>query len=380
MKIGISAFATDSGKSGISQYVANVVGRLIALAPQHEFVAFINRSDADWVQTWHPRLEVVALPDWTGHPVASIFWHISSLPTLLRRHRCNLAFMPAGNRRLAWSYGVPSVGTVHDFSQLHVPQKYDPARMFYVMRVLPRMMRRLTRVISVSESTRRDLESFARVPAERIRVIYNGADLGRFSPCPRAEAQAKLPAGLRIPERYVLYISRLEHPGKNHVRLLEAFAALKQATDLPHKLVLAGGPWGGAEVIHARVAELGLSDLVVFPGFVPNEALPALYAAADAFAFPSLFEGFGIPVLEAMASGTPVCAANTSSIPEVVGDAGLLFDPMNVPAMTQCLDRLLQDPSLCQRLITAGIERAALFTWDVAAKATLKELEAAVEG
>jgi len=380
MKIGISAFATDSGKSGISQYVANVVGRLIALAPQHEFVAFINRSDADWVQTWHPRLEVVALPDWTGHPVASIFWHISSLPMLLRRHRCNLAFMPAGNRRLAWSYGVPSVGTVHDFSQLHVPQKYDPARMFYVMRVLPRMMRRLTRVISVSESTRRDLESFARVPAERIRVIYNGADLGRFSPCPRAEAQAKLPAGLRIPERYVLYISRLEHPGKNHVRLLEAFAALKQATDLPHKLVLAGGPWGGAEVIHARVAELGLSDLVVFPGFVPNEALPALYAAADAFAFPSLFEGFGIPVLEAMASGTPVCAANTSSIPEVVGDAGLLFDPLNVPAMTQCLNRLLQDRSLCQRLITAGIERAALFTWDVAAKATLKELEAAVEG
>jgi len=377
MKIGISAFATDSGKSGISQYAANVVGRLVALAPQHDFVAFINQSDAAWVQTWHPRLEVIALPDWTAQPVASIFWHLVSLPGMLRRHRCDLVFMPAGNRRLAWSYGVPSVGTVHDFSQLHVPQKYDAARMFYIMRVLPRMMRRLTRVISVSESTRRDLESFARVPAERIRVIYNGADLTRFAPRPPDQARAELPAELHIPERYVLYLARLEHPGKNHVRLLEAFAVLKRSTDLPHKLVLVGGRWNGAEVIHARVAELGLSDLVVFPGFVPNEALPALYAAADAFAFPSLFEGFGIPVLEAMASGTPVCAANTSSIPEVIGDAGLLFDPLDVPAMTDCLSRLLRDQPLRQRLIAAGIERAAGFTWDAAAKATLEELEAA---
>lgn len=378
MKIGISAFGTDSGKSGISQHAANLVGRLVELAPSHQFVAFINRADADWVQSWHPRLEVVALPDWTAHPVISIFWHLVALPRMLRTQRCDLCFMPAGNRRLAWSYGVPSVGTVHDFSQLHVPQKYDAARMFYIMRVLPRMMRRLTRVISVSESTRRDLESFARVPSERIRVIYNGADLERFAPRPRAQARADLPAELRIPEHYVLYIARLEHPGKNHVRLLDAFAALKRTTDLPHKLVLVGGRWSGADVIDARVAELGLSDQVIFPGFVPNEAIPALYAAADAFAFPSLFEGFGIPVLEAMASGTPVCASNTSSIPEVVGDAGLLFDPRDVPAMTDCLSRLLQDEPLRQRLIAAGTARAKGFTWDAAAEATLAELEAAV--
>lgn len=377
MKIGISVFGTDSGKSGISQYVANIVGRLVDLAPGHEVIAFINQADAPWVRSWNPRLKVVALPDWTGHPVASIFWHIAALPLMLHRHGCQVVFMPAANRRLAWSYGVPNVGTVHDFCPLHIPQKYDPVRTFYGLHVLPGMMRRLTRVISVSESTRRDLESFARVRPERIRVIYNGADLKRFTSRPHAAARAEIPPDLPIPDPYVLYIARLEHPGKNHVRLLEAFAALKRETALPHKLVLVGGRWHGADVIKARVQELGLTDQVVFPGFVPDEVIPALYAAADAFAFPSLFEGFGIPVLEAMASGTPVCAANTSSIPEVVGDAGVLFDPLDVTAMTAGLKQVLLDQDLRGRLIALGIERATHFTWDAAAKAVLEELEAA---
>jgi glycosyltransferase involved in cell wall biosynthesis len=378
MKIGISAYATDSGKSGISQYVANVVGRLPALAPAHQFVVFVNEGDADWVRTWHPALEVVAFPDWTAHPVSNIFWHLTAFPKQLRLHDCDVVFMPAGNRRLGWRYGMPSVGTVHDFSQLHVPQKYDALRMFYIMRVLPRMMRRLTRVISVSESTRRDLESFARVDPGRIGVIHNGADLERFSPRDPDSAKSAVAAELGLPTDFLLYIARLEHPGKNHVRLLEAFAAFKRDTGLPHKLVLVGSRWNGAELIEAKVEELGLENEVIFPGFVPNETLPTLYAAADAFVFPSLFEGFGIPVLEAMACGTPVCAANTSSIPEVVGDAGLLFDPLNVPAITDCLGRLLQDQTLRERLIDAGIARAASFTWDAAAKGTLEELEAAV--
>jgi glycosyltransferase involved in cell wall biosynthesis len=309
MRIGISAFAGDGGKSGISQYMANIVGRLAELAPQHELIAFVGASDRDWVQSWHPRLTVVAFPDWTAHPVASIGWHLLRLPAALEAHGCELVFMPAANRRLAWSYGVPSLGTVHDFSQLHVPQKYDALRMAYIMRVLPAMMRRLDRVIAVSESTRRDLESFARVPPERIAVIHNGADLTRFMPAQPEEAVADMRARLGIDGPYLLYTARLEHPGKNHVRLLEAFAELRRRRGLPHRLVLAGGRWSGAEAIDARVAELGLADAVSLPGFVPNELLPALYAGAEVFVFPSLFEGFGIPVLEALARAGPRRAA-----------------------------------------------------------------------
>ncbi len=377
MKIGISAYATDSGKSGISQYAENIIGRLPDIAPGQEFVVFVNEADAEWVRTWHPRLQVVSFPDWTAHPVANIFWHLTAFPLQLRRHGCDVVFMPAGNRRLGWFYGMPSVGTVHDFSQLHVPQKYDAFRMFYIMRILPRMMRRLTRVISVSESTQRDLESFAGVDPGRIRVIYNGADLNRFITRDRAAAKSAITEELGLPADFVLYIARLEHPGKNHVRLIEAFSRFRRDTGLAHKLVLVGSRWNGAEVIEAKVKELELDEEVIFPGFVSNDTLPVLYAAADALVFPSLFEGFGIPILEAMACGTPVCASNVSSIPEVVGDAGILFDPLDPEAIADALGLILTDQPLRDRLITAGIAQASRFTWDDAAAAVLQELEGA---
>jgi glycosyltransferase involved in cell wall biosynthesis len=247
--------------------------------------------------------------------------------------------------------------------------------MLYIMQVLPAMMRRLDRVIAVSESTRLDLETFARVPDTRIDVIHNGADLQRFSPQAEPGEQARVQALLGTDAPYLLYIARLEHPGKNHVRLLEAFARLRRERALPHRLVLAGGRWSGAEAIDAKVTELGLEQAVVFPGFVPSELLPALYRGAELFVFPSLFEGFGIPVLEAMASGTPVCAADCSSIPEVVGDAGLLFDPASADAIAVSMGRLLDDADLRRQLVERGLAQAAGFSWDRTAAAVLTAIQ-----
>jgi glycosyltransferase involved in cell wall biosynthesis len=371
MKIGISAFAGDSGKSGISQYMINILGRLPDLSDEDEYVLFMSESDLEFFDTKHSRVRIVTQPDWVGHPLVNILWHLLILPVLLHRHGCDCVYMPAGNRRLSFWYGCPSVGTVHDLSQLHVAGKYDPLRMLYIRKVLPRLMRRLTHVISVSQATRKDLMSHVRLEPGRIDVVYNGADLTRFQAMDKSRARAHVREKYAVDGPYILYTSRLEHPGKNHVRLLEAFASLKRDRGLPHRLVCAGSAWYGAETIYSTARELGIEQDVFFPGFVPNSDLPALYAGADLFVFPSLFEGFGIPLLEAMASGTPVCASNVASIPEVVRDAGLMFDPDSAADIASAMSQILNDADLARRLVKRGLKRSRLFSWDDSARQVL---------
>lgn len=378
MKIGISAFAGDSGKSGISQYMKNIFKRLPELSERDEYVMFMSKSDREHFEVKHERVKVISFPDWFGHPVINIFWHLVCLPVMLAAYRCNCVYLPAGNRRLAWWYGVPSIGTVHDLSQLHVKEKYDPFRMYYCKKILPFLMRRLDRVISVSEATRRDLEEYADVDSRVIDVVYNGADLKHFNHTDKESATQRVQRKYEITEPYILYTARLEHPGKNHVRLLEAFAALKQEKEIPHHLILAGSPWFGAEAIYATAQKLGVSEYVIFAGFVPNEELPDLYAGADLFAFPSLFEGFGIPLLEAMASGTPVVASNVASIPEVVQDAGVLFEPTNPRDIQHAIARVSKDAELRASLVELGLQQSARFSWDDSARRVWEICHAAV--
>ena len=378
MKIGISGFAADGGKSGISQYMINVLQRLPRLDSNVRCVIFVPAAERALFEPAASGSEIVSVPDWMAHPVASILWHLCLYPLMLKRHHCDCAFLPAGNRRLGLWYCMPSVSTIHDLSQLHIEGKYDPLRMFYIRRVLPLMMQRLTRLVSVSNSTRRDLVDHAGIHPENIRVAHNGADLSGFACTVRSEARETIAAAMGIDSPFILYTARLEHPGKNHVRLLEAVALLKQHGLLAHTLVLAGSRWNGAEVIEDRIVQLGLTDDVILTGFVDAQLLPQLYAAADVFVFPSLFEGFGIPLLEAMAAGTAVCAANVSSIPEVVGDAALLFDPREANDIARQLGRLLEDNALRQQLVARGRQRVLQFSWDDAASGVLQQCYEAV--
>ena len=377
LRIGVTTFGGDGGKSGISRYITALLKEFAAMETGAHFDVLVFEEERDVFIPPDSPFAVHAFGPGRRPPAADILWHLRALPGLCRRLRWDVLFLPAGNRRLPFRVACATAGTVHDFSALHVPGKYDPLRSFYIRKVLPRLVRRLTRVLTVSESSARDIRSFARVPAERITVTPLAADTAVYHPRDAADCARRMGGKYGFEPPYVLYVSRIEHPGKNHVRLIQAFAGLARRLDFPHRLVLAGSDWGRAEEVHRAAAESGLGDRVAFTGFAPPEDVPELLCGASAFVFPSLYEGFGLPVLEAMSCGVPVACSNVSSIPEVAGDAAALFDPLDEAAIAAALQRLLAPGPEAADFARRGLERSRRFSWRRTAEQTLEVLRAA---
>lgn len=365
-KIGILTFACDAGRSGIGQYLIHLLREFPKIAPEVEFEIIGHEDELEvFLPKDHSYLVHTVSNRWK-RPIHNILWQNLLLPGLCRSRGYDAVFLPAANRRLPLWLPCPTIGTVHDFSSIHVQGKYDPLRDFYIKRVLPFLIRRLTRVISVSECTKQDIIQYAKYPTDSITVIPHGVNHDTFYPRDKAKSHANISTKYGIRSPYILYISRIEHPGKNHMRLIRAFARLKQDTDLPHQLVLAGSDWNRAEEVHKEAESTVLGDDICFTGFVDDTDIPDLYCGADLFVFPSLFEGFGMPILEAMASGVPVACSNVSSLPEVAGDAAAYFDPLDEVALLRILNELLTDQAFLDRYVHLGDVHAAGFNWHVA--------------
>jgi glycosyltransferase involved in cell wall biosynthesis len=253
---------------------------------------------------------------------------------------------------------------VHDLSFLRHPEFFRRGNRTYLQRMTGPACRRAAAVVTVSDFTAREVEALLDVPAERIHTVYHGVD-PRFHPLPRAEVEAfRREEGL--PERFVLYLGTLE-PRKNLVTLVRAFHRLP---DPDLHLVLAGGKGWLYEEVFAEVERLGLSERVHFPGYVPAETQALWYSAAEAFAYLSHYEGFGLPVLEALACGVPTLTGNTTSLPEAAGDGALLVDPEEVGEVVEGLARLLRDEGLREELRAQGVAHARRFTWAETARRT----------
>ncbi|MCZ7543730.1 MAG: glycosyltransferase family 4 protein [Anaerolineae bacterium] len=268
----------------------------------------------------------------------------------------------------------PSVVTVYDLSFMHYPEYFRPLNRLYLRLMTPLSCRRARRVIAISESTARDVAGALGVPASRIDVAVPGVDARFFEPIPDAR-MAAFRAARGLPPRFLLFLGTLE-PRKNLLTLLRAYAALP---DRAVKLVLAGGRgWLYGEIFDA-IASLGLDGDVLTPGYVPDDELPLWYRAAEAFVYPSIYEGFGLPLLEAMASGAPVVAADTSSLPEAVGDAGLLVPPTDVEAWAGALAQAIDAPAWRAEAGAWGRARARQFSWARTAAQTAKTYRRALE-
>ena len=274
----------------------------------------------------------------------SMLWHLFVLPFWIRRHRKEFDgfVICAANRRVCAWYPLPTTATVHDLANFHVPGKYSRLRMFYLAHVLPHFAKKAQRLVAVSGATKADMVRFWKCRDEDVTVLYNGLP-GRGTGDGRQQAyDNKISA--TADAQAILYISRIEHPGKNHVRLIEAYGRLPRAVAEAHPLVIAGADWKDAETVHAAAAASPHAAFIRFTGFVPEGELEQLWDAAGFYVFPSLFEGFGLSLVEAMARGIPCACSNNGSLGEIAGDAALTFDPENAGEIADALLRLVSEP------------------------------------
>ena len=382
MRIGMDYTAAARQRAGIGRYTRELVGALLALAGQdatlpHQYVLFAavgGLPRAHW-QREIVRLRSISDSQFTTRTLPlsddwlARLWHRLHLPVPVESITgpLNVFYSPdfvlPPTRR-----ATRTLLTVHGLSFLHYPEHFVPKLVQYLTQVVTRSVARADRVLADSEATRADLIAHLGTEPEKVDVLYSGVD-PRFCPQPERGEAERTRARYSIGGRpYVLSVGTLQ-PRKNYVRLIRAFAKLSGGT----QLVIAGGKgWLYEEIL----AEAGSHpDRVRVLGFVEDADLPALYRGASLFAFPSLYEGFGLPVLEAMACGAPVVCSDVSSLPEVAGQAALLVDPLNTDGLTAAMARALEDAALRQGMIARGLAQAAQFSWEKAARQLLAVLD-----
>jgi glycosyltransferase involved in cell wall biosynthesis len=375
MLIGIDASrALRARRTGTERYALEIICHLLALpeATQHQWRLYVDGSvDPDsplYALGQMSQVELCLLP-------ARRLWTHRALASTVIQHKPDVLFVPAHVLPfvLPASRLPPSVVTIHDLGHRYFPEAHTHFQRLYLELSTRWAARQATRLIAISQTTANDLNRFYGAPAEKIQVIYEAT--AAPGPVSRSQ-QAAVAQRYALTRPYALYLGTIQ-PRKNLARLIQAYARLHAQQPLPWDLVLAGNPGWLSDPLYALVAEQGLSERVRFIGYVAETELPALYQGAHFFCFPSLFEGFGLPILEAQSYGVPVMSANNSSLPEVAGDAAILVDPTDVEAIAEAMLRLSQDEALRQQLIAKGHENVKRFSWVTAARETLAVLIAA---
>lgn len=291
------------------------------------------------------------------------------LGTDLRKYDLSAYWSPDTKIPLLLSKTTPFVVTVHDLAIFKKPDTYQQSRAMYWRKLFRLAVERSACTIAISQQTKNDIVELMNVSPDKIRVIYNGVE-SRFQPIADINYLAQIANKYRLPDKFLLFVGTFS-PRKNISGILRSFSVLKKRFRLPHRLVMVGEKGWLYRSDLEFVNSLGLEQDVIFPGYVADEDLPGVYNLADVLLFPSLYEGFGLPVLEAMACGTPVVTSNMSALPEVAGPAGLLVDPYDQEEIASGAYRLLSDKALSSELIRAGLDWSKNFSWDKTAREML---------
>nr|MBC7244617.1 glycosyltransferase family 4 protein [Chloroflexota bacterium] len=364
MLIGIDASrAVSAERTGTENYSLFLIRALLTLDQKNRYRLYFNQPPDSALFPTAENIEAKAMPFprlWTH---VRLSWEMATrAPDVL--------FIPA--HVLPLVHPRRSVVTVHDLGYLYYPQAYTLWARWYLRWSTAYNARAAAHIIADSKATKRDLLHHCQAPPEKITVIYPGYNPD-FAPVRDPARLASVRERYGIPSTYVLYVGTLQ-PRKNLMGLLDAFAVLvKQGKEI--HLVIAGKKGWLYEPLFAHVRQLGLEEWIHFTGYVPQEDLPVLLSGARVFVLPSFYEGFGLPILEAMACGTPVVCSNISSLPEVAGDAAILVNPHDTAELAQALGQILDDDDLHHRLAQRGLHQVCQFPWEKCAQQTLQVLE-----
>ncbi|MCU0485452.1 MAG: glycosyltransferase family 4 protein [Anaerolineales bacterium] len=366
MRIGIDATPLPPRPVGAGNYIIQLTRAFARTQAPAEFVIFTQRHGLPLLRVQErPGFQVVVLPD--RSPAARLLWEQMAFPALAARHKLDL--LHSLHYTMPLAYRGRTVVTFHDMTFFLFPGLHTLPKRYFFRLFIHLSQRRATALIADSESTRQDAIRLAGVPPGKIHTALLGITPD-FHPESNLAALEAVRQKYHLPERFLLFVGLLE-PRKNLPALLQAFAGLPPQ-QTPVKLVVVGRQGWMYEQTLQLVHSLGLAERVHFTGYVDQADVPRVYNLAEIAVYPSRYEGFGFPVLEAMASGTPVITSNVSSMPEIAGEAGVLLPPDDIPALTQAIQRLLSDPAERQGRIKIGLERAAQFTWERTAEKTLQ--------
>lgn len=370
MLVAYDARPLLKNKAGIGHYTRYLLENIIV----NDFnISLVLCSNKEIFFEKNDRIELSGVSGYLWK-INSNLWFQLILPIILKKHMVDLFH---GTMFLVPIFSnVPSIVTIYDLVLEIFPETMHWKNWLPLKTLMKASANKASRIIAISENTKKDIIKYFGVDQEKIMVIYPGVGK-EFSPQKREHDNIIL-KNYNLSPGYILTVGTLE-PRKNLIRLLNAYKMLVVNEDSMPNLVMVGGRGWLKEDINKTVDSLGLREKIVFTGYVPDSDLPALYRNAGVFVYPSLYEGFGLPPLEAMACGTPVVASNTSSIPEVIGDAGLLVDPYNPAEIARAVAFVLKDNDLSARLERAGLIRSGLFTWDKTAQETIKLYQEVIE-
>lgn len=366
MRIGISGYVGNK-KTGIGRVLENVLKQVAILLPESEFILFVNKDFLEYIEIdWPNNVKIVQYNVSKNNPIGNIIWHQFGFQRQLKKFECDCEFLPNFSL-LLWNR-IPTVSIIHDMIEFNVAKKFNMFRVLYRRFAVPRMARKSDIIITVSNSSKSDIIKFCKIRDSKIKVAYNGCDFEVFKPYSENEVRKKLTKHTIEPYSYVMSVGTIDYPGKNVFSLVKAFFKAKKQFDSNLKLLIVGKSGHNAKKIFDLVSNSPFCNDVRFTGFVSDEDLPYFYSGALVFCFLSLYEGFGLPLLEAMACGCPVIASNTSSLPEVLGDAGITIDPFDIDGIAKAIWKLENSPFVQNESRMRGISRAKMFSWVSAAK------------